>query len=96
MTRWNENMLTETKNRNAKIQKQWYEQLLQINANNQPVILYNESTTNAAFFVAAAHATTFSATAAASAVDPDVHFISSVLKLDTELFSKRKHKEHGW
>ena len=51
---------------------------------NQPITLNNEVTLDAAVFAAAASSTT----AAAFAIAPDAHFLSSGLKLDTELVLK--------
>ena len=53
---------------------------------DRPVTLDNEATPDAIFFVVAAPAVT------AAAIAPDAHFVSSGLKLDTEIFSKRNIK----
>ena len=61
-------------------------------ATDWPVTLENESTPDAAVFAAAAPAATSAAASAADTaaftIAPDSHFLSSGLKLDTEIFSK--------
>ena len=51
------------------------------NTTNQPVTINNETNPHAAIFSASLAVT-------ASAIAPDVHFLSSGLKLDTDIFSK--------
>ena len=85
MNIWNENRLTETKNGNTKTQKQRYERW-RCKQHYQPTHQPRQwSHPDAAFFSATTVAAD-AANATASAIDPDAHFLSSGLKLDTELF----------
>ena len=55
-------------------------------ATNQTSTLDHEATIDAIFFASVAPAAT--ATAVVSTISPDDHFLSSGLKMDTEIFSK--------
>ena len=81
-SRWNANALTETKTGTLKHKISDIKDNYANGANDQLVTLYNEATPNAAVFAATAPAV------AASVIAPDAHFLSSGLKLDTELFLK--------
>ena len=55
-------------------------------ATERPATLENEATPDTAILSATATATTSAAAAAAYVISPDAHFLSSGLKLDTEIF----------
>ena len=63
-------------------------------SNNQPITLNNEATPDASVFSVTAPSVTVIATAAIedAFIAPGTHFLSSGIKLDTELFSKGNRK----
>ena len=86
MNRWNENMSTETKTGMLDLKNRDMNDAAANDTTDWPINLNNEATPYNAVFTPATPAVT--AATAAAAISPDAHFISSGIKLDTELFLK--------